>query len=609
MADDERDELRVGRDPLQERQLDFQRMLARVGRDARTELGQAGDRADLDLELAERGREPRHPRPRQPLDRHAVGGAHEHDALDPGRMGSEPRERGGRDRPGVDVARMRDDQHLRARTGDLRRGREQGVDDPRELATLPGIETARDRGWTNGDFHDRHSMVTESTFGKDADGWDREEIARLFDDGAAIARSGAVSAGRAVRFDVERHEQERGDDDPADGHDLACCNVRSGAHDASRVHVSHALDLLEPNNLRSVFAAYNITRDVAADLRDDRSFVRALWRSFGPARHRVPRRPVPVFAAPRPFAVPALAGQRIAVVASGGSGATAALVGVRRAFEEAGLEPAIISACSGSVLFASLWACGLSAEEIARFWLEIPASDYIDPDWRALARGALHRFRSTTGIMRGEAIERTFRRRLGGRTLGETQIPFAAVVWNIDANRVEYLSTRHTPNLEVAHVARIAISIPIMVEPVQIGSAWYADGGIVDIFPTTPLADEAPIDLVIGTNSYLPENFSGMPIGDWYHAPWSILRASGQLRYAIYLELAREHVRQLGDRLELLHPVSHSEVRGAQFYESFLDRGDWPRYMRDGHAAAREALQRRDSRIPIAARPLLHRSA
>jgi NTE family protein len=357
--------------------------------------------------------------------------------------------------------------------------------------------------------------------------------------------------------------------------------------------VSSTLDVLEPNNLRPVLATYNLTRDIASDLREDLSFLRALWRAFGHVRHRVPRTPVPVFAAPRPFAVPALDGRRIAVVASGGSGATAAVVGVRRAFEEAGIEPAIISACSGSVLFASLWACGLSAEEIARFWLEIPTSDYIDPDWRALAHGALHRFRSTTGLMRGEAIERTFRRRLGGRTLGETAIPFAAVVWNIDANRVEFLSTRHTPDLEIARVARIAISIPIMVEPVQIGTTWYGDGGIVDIFPTAPLADAAPIDVVIATNSYLPENFAGEPIGDWYHAPWSILRASAQLRYATYLELAREHVRQLGDRLELLHPVPYEEVHGAQFYESFLDRDEWPRYMRNGHAAARAALERR----------------
>ncbi|HEU4729588.1 MAG TPA: patatin-like phospholipase family protein [Kofleriaceae bacterium] len=353
------------------------------------------------------------------------------------------------------------------------------------------------------------------------------------------------------------------------------------------------VDLLEPNNLRPVFGAYNEARDLVGDLRQDLSLVGALWRAFGPGRSRVPPPSPPVFSAPEPVAAPELSGRRIAVVASGGSGATASLVGVRRAFEEAGVEPVMLSACSGAVLFASLWACGLSAEDIARFWLDIPTSDYVDPSWRALARGALHRFRSTTGLLRGEAIERTFRRRLGDRTLGETAIPFAAVVWNIDDNRVEFLSSRRTPDLPVARVARIAISIPIMVEPVQIGQAWYGDGGIVDIFPTAPLADAEPVDLVIGTNCYLPENFAGSSIGDWYHAPWSILMASAQLRYATYLELAREHVRQLGDRLELLHPVPHVEVRGARFYESFVDRQHWARYMRAGRIAARDALLRR----------------
>jgi NTE family protein len=361
------------------------------------------------------------------------------------------------------------------------------------------------------------------------------------------------------------------------------------------------LDLLEPNNLRPVFAGHDIARSIAVDLREDLSFARAVWRSLIRAPVDPPPRSPPVFAAPRPLAAPGLAGQRIAVVASGGSGATAAVVGVRRAFEDAGIEPVMISACSGSVLFASLWACGLSADEIASFWLDLPIRDYVDPSWRALARGAARRFRGTTGLLRGEAIERTFRRRLGDRTLGQTAIPFAAVVWNIDDNRVEYLSSRRTPELPVARVARIAISIPIMVEPVQLGNTWYGDGGIVDIFPTAPLAEAGPLDLVIGTNSYLPEGFAGESIGDWYHAPWSILRASAQLRFSTYLELAREHVRQLGDRLELLHPVPYSEVRGARFYESFLDRRHWPRYMRRGHAAGREALQRRGRQARSAA--------
>lgn len=347
---------------------------------------------------------------------------------------------------------------------------------------------------------------------------------------------------------------------------------------------------LEPNNLRTVFAGYARARDLARDLGEDLSFLRVLVRALGPGAREAPPRVDPPFPAAGRFAVPGLAGKRIGLVASGGSGATAALCGVRRAFEDAGLEVAAISACSGSALFASLWACGLTGDEMARFWLSLRSRDYLDPDYLALALAPLRAFRGFGGLLRGDAIERTYARRLGDRTLGQTGIPLSAVVWNIDRNQIDYLSSRATPEMQVARAVRVAISIPIMVEPVRIGDHRYADGGIVDIFPVRPLVDEA-LDHVIGLNFYLPRDFAGEDIGDWYDRRFSILRASGQLRYAGYLELAREHVRQLGSRLTLLHPVPYEEVRGARFYESFLDRGRWPQYMRLGYQATRAALE------------------
>jgi len=364
--------------------------------------------------------------------------------------------------------------------------------------------------------------------------------------------------------------------------------------------VARAADLLEPNNLRPLLAAVDKARDLATDLGDDLSFVRTVVRALGPERHADrPQVDGPVFPPARPLPLGALAGKRIAVVASGGSGATAALCGVRRAFEEAGIEPVLISACSGSVLFASLWAAGLSADEMASFWLGMRTGDYIDPDWRGLLRAVPRRLRGFGGLLRGDAIERTYRARLGDARLGDTRIPLAVVVWNIDENRTEFLSSRGTPDLPIARAVRIAVSIPIMVEPVRLGDDWYGDGGIVDIFPTAPLAAEEPIDLVLGINSYLPEAFAGESIEGWFDRTWAIFRASGQLRYSIYLELAREHVRALGDRLVLLHPVPHEEVRGARFYESFLDRRGWPRFMRLGHEHARAALEARAGRIHL----------
>jgi NTE family protein len=356
--------------------------------------------------------------------------------------------------------------------------------------------------------------------------------------------------------------------------------------------LTRASDSLEPNNLRLVFSAFNFAKDFAVDLAEDLSFVRLVAKALGPgARCDHVALDGPIFPPMRPFSVPALAGKRIGLVTSGGSGATASLCGFKRAFEEAGVQVSAISACSGSMLFASLWACGVEAEEMARFWLTLPTRGYLDPDWAALASAPFRLFRGIAGLLRGEALEQSYERYLGRRTLAETEVPLYAVAWNIDRNRVEYLSTRTTPTLSIARATRVAISIPIMVEPVRIGDHMYGDGGIVDIFPTPPLRSEEPLDVVFGVNCYLPENFAGEDIGDWYHRSFSVLRASGQLRYASYLELAREHARELGARLVLLHPVPYAEVRGAKFYESFLDRRGWPRFMRLGYACGRAALK------------------
>ncbi|MGZ6140941.1 MAG: patatin-like phospholipase family protein, partial [Myxococcaceae bacterium] len=280
-------------------------------------------------------------------------------------------------------------------------------------------------------------------------------------------------------------------------------------------------------------------------------------------------------------------GAKVAVVVSGGSGATSACVGVQRAFEEASLEPAALSASSGSVLFAVLWACGIDSAAVARFWLGLRRADYVDVDWAALARSAGHAMGGWGGLLRGEALERSIRGLVGDRRLGETRLPFSMPVWNIDRNRVEVLGTRATPDVPVAVAARVAIAIPIFVEPVQLGANAYGDGGIVDIFPVRPVLEVAP-DRILGLNCYLPAGFEGEDVTGWRERSFGILRASGQLRWSGMVALAREQARLAGDRLTLLQPVSYEAVRGGKFYETFVDRRRWPGFMNAGREAARE---------------------
>ena len=57
------------------------------------------------------------------------------------------------------------------------------------------------------------------------------------------------------------------------------------------------------------------------------------------------------------------------MLATGGSGALASVVGAARALEEAGIRPAVISLCSGSALFGFPIAAGIPADEVAAFTL------------------------------------------------------------------------------------------------------------------------------------------------------------------------------------------------------------------------------------------------
>ncbi len=138
-----------------------------------------------------------------------------------------------------------------------------------------------------------------------------------------------------------------------------------------------------------------------------------------------------------PYVANVTSGQRIALAATGGSGAMASLVGAARAFEEAGLRPALISLCSGSALFAFPWRPG----SVPRKWRPSPSllpQDYIDVDWLQLPRLAPTLGRGLGGIMRGDAIEEAYRRLLGDMTLGDLPMPAYPPIWNVEQNRVEF---------------------------------------------------------------------------------------------------------------------------------------------------------------------------
>lgn len=350
--------------------------------------------------------------------------------------------------------------------------------------------------------------------------------------------------------------------------------------------------LLDVFRLRQYFNAITRTREWVEGLRQDAGLLTdAAWATLGrPPGGAGAQNPFPPI---EPYTTQVTHRQRIALAATGGSGALASVVGAARALEEAGLRPSVISLCSGSAVFGFPLAAGLSAEEVADFTLGLLPQDYIDVDWRRLLRLALTMGRGFAGIIQGDAIEDAYRRLLGDMTLGDMPIPAYAPIWNVEQNRVEYIGPRTYPKLPVARAVHMAIALPLFIQPVGFGGFHWCDGGIVDIFPVHPLLDiEQPCDVTLAINGFYPAGFRGEDATGWEYRRASILYVASQVRTCQQVELARENLAQLrsASKLIMIEPVSYETVRGVGFYRQFLSTRDWAGFMRAGRIEARRAL-------------------
>jgi hypothetical protein len=192
------------------------------------------------------------------------------------------------------------------------------------------------------------------------------------------------------------------------------------------------------------------------DLDADRSFLRAAQLLISP--EGPPEVDGDIFPPFAPLEVPALAGKRVGIVATGGGGAMVCAVGVARALEEAGLEIGGISTCSGSAMTLSPLSAGLDAEQTAAFLLSFHQRDYIEPDWSQLLKLPFALGRGFTGLLDSEPIGRLYAERLGEVPVGTLPIPFYANIWDMDHNCLIYLGTRTRPEMPLPQLVRVAVT-------------------------------------------------------------------------------------------------------------------------------------------------------
>ncbi|HEY5135299.1 MAG TPA: patatin-like phospholipase family protein [Candidatus Nanopelagicales bacterium] len=332
---------------------------------------------------------------------------------------------------------------------------------------------------------------------------------------------------------------------------------------------------------------------VIESTRADIGFLGQLRRGLLPLPFERPPADTDPFPRLRHRTLPALDGRRVAIIATGGSGVLASVVGVARALEEFGVRPVGYGVCSGSALFGVPLAAGMSPAEVAAATLALRARDYIDPDWWALASAPMRLGRGWSGLLRGDALEQTYRRMLGDVTLGELPVPVWFPAFNIEDNRLEYLGPDTHPDLPAARAVRLALGLPIAIQPTELDSGWWLDGGIVDILPSPPFSATDRCDLALVVNGFYRRGFEADREPSWRESTASILHIANQSRTMHHVRLARRNYDELCravPQVVELTPVDYAKAQGAGLYAEFLDNRSWPGYMRDGYHAARAAL-------------------
>ena len=355
-----------------------------------------------------------------------------------------------------------------------------------------------------------------------------------------------------------------------------------------------ALDAaLDIHRVRQYFNVILRARDLTTGARKDVAFADALRRAVLPlpfARQPAPGR---IFGSLRGAAPPPLPG-RVAVVASGGSGALASLVGVAKALADSGTKVSVYSLCSGSALFGFPLAAGMPPDDVAALTAAVRPGDYVDVGWREMAAAVPTLGRGWKGLLRGDRLEEFYRAHLGDLTLGGMPIPGYAPIWNVEHNRLEFIGPRTHPDLPVARAIRMAVSMPLLMRPAELDGLLWCDGGIVDIFPVRPVLDIEPaVDTAVAVNCFYPHEFGGEDVTGWDSRRFSIVTAAAQVRTCQHAQLAREHLARLRRSAHtlLVEPVPYWKVAGTGFYQQFLDNREWPQFMRAGRAAMLAALR------------------
>lgn len=169
------------------------------------------------------------------------------------------------------------------------------------------------------------------------------------------------------------------------------------------------------------------------------------------------------------------------LVLSGGGVRGMAHIGVLKAMEEFGLEAQTIAGSSVGALVGALYAQGHSILDMLNFFKDTPLFRY---NFFALGK---------PGLLDTERYSAIFKAYFPEDSFENLKRELFVVVTNLELGEEEIV---HQGELITPLLASAAL--PPVFSPVSYKGCLYADGGIMNNFPTEPLADK--VDHIIGSN-------------------------------------------------------------------------------------------------------------
>lgn len=214
---------------------------------------------------------------------------------------------------------------------------------------------------------------------------------------------------------------------------------------------------------------------------------------------------------------------KMGLVLSGGSVRAAAQIGVLKALEEYCLEPDVVVGTSGGSIVASLYAGGLSAQQLEQLFLEYSRSkgEFVDLNWGGAILALLTwDIKRLSGAVRGDGLEQIILNSLpvnSFQKLTKCDLLIPAVNLNNGQQTVfcdpdklglsltdgEYADYPIRSDLTIAQAVRASISIPGIFVPAVFGDPHvhcYVDGGLRDGYPLNIAVRLGKAEQIIGVN-------------------------------------------------------------------------------------------------------------